>query len=302
MPRLHNREHFFKYVTKDVAKRIIEDHKLKWSCPLDFNDPFDHQFAFIHEDRIETLTNLLIERIQEYVWERDDIEFDTRNDLFGFGRILAGLKQIKDRIPREEFRRWMEPILPEIINSGRRAHANFNEDTRLFLLQTRVMCLAEENDNLLMWSHYSASHTGAVLKLKAIDDLDVPFLMAEKVRYSKEYPLLVTEEEWVDHLLYIRRITNFGERHHDLFLIKGEDWSYEKEWRISITSEEYPLGEATYFEEPPEVFGAIYLGCRMPQEDKEQIKELANQSLPNMEIWHAKQGQRAYKIEFEQLR
>jgi hypothetical protein len=301
MPRLHDRDHFFKYVTKDVAKLIINDHKLKWSCPLDFNDPFDHQFAFIDEDRIELLTDLRIQRVQEYVWDRDDIQFDV-TDPFGFGQILTRLKQMKNLIPREEFLRNTEAILPQMNDSCRRATAKFNEETRLFVLQTRVMCLAEENDNLLMWAHYSASHTGAVFKLRAIDDLDVPFLVAKKVRYSREYPILVTEEELINHLLCINRIINFGERHRDLFCTKGIDWSYEKEWRISITSEDYPLREAIYFREPPEVFGAIYLGCRMPQGDKEQIMELANQSLPNMEIWQASQGKRTYNIEFEQVR
>ncbi len=64
----------------------------------------------------------------------------------------------------------------------------------------------------------------------------------------------------------------------------------------------HPLREAIYFEELPEVFGAIYLGCLMPQEDKEQIMELANQSLRDMEIWQAVQVMKAYKIEFEHLR
>jgi hypothetical protein len=302
MPRFHDRDHFFKYVTKDVAKLIINDQKLKWSCPLDFNDPFDHQFAFIDEDRIEVFTGLLIHRIQEYVWNRNDIQFNVTDDPFGFGQILTRLKQMKSLIPREEFLRNTETILPQMIDSGRRATVNFNEETRLFVLQTRVMCLTEENDNLLMWGHYTASHTGAVFKLKAIDDLDVPFLVARKVRYSREYPVLVTEEEWINHLLYVNRIMNIGERHIDLFCTKGIDWSYEKEWRISITNEDYPLREAIYLREPPEVFGAIYLGCRMPQEDKEQIMELANQSLPNMEIWQARQGKRTYNIEFEQVR
>ncbi len=301
MPRLHDRDHFFKYVTKDVAKLIIQDHKLKWSCPLDFNDPFDHQFAFIDEEGIEALSNLIIRRVAEYVWDRNDIEFDTRNDPFGFGLILTQLKQMKNVISREEFLRNAKEILPQMNDSGRRALISFNKETRRFVLQTRVMCLAEENDNLLMWSHYSKSHTGAVFKLNAIDELDVSFLMARKVEYSREYPLLATEEEWINHLLYINRI-DFGRRQADLFYIKGEDWCYEKEWRISITSEDYPLGGAIYFKEPPEVFGAIYLGCRMPQGDQEQIMELASRSLPNMKIYQAVQGKRAYKIECERLR
>jgi hypothetical protein len=298
MPRYHDRDYFFKYVTKDVAKLIIKNHTLRWSCPVDFNDPFDHKFAFFDESRLEAIFRLLVERFETYVWERDDIQFDEANPL---GLILAHFKNKKDAIPRETYRTNVETIKQQSIESGQHALAEFNEETRRALLQTRGLCLTEENDNLLMWSHYSASHTGAVFKLNAIDELDVPLLVAKKVRYSREYPVLVTEEEWVDHALYINRI-DMGKREGELLLVKGEDWHYEREWRISITDEGYPLGGTIDFEEPPPVFGAIYLGCRMPDEDKKEIRELADKNLPEMEIWQAIQGQKAYKIEFEKLK
>jgi len=298
MQRYHDRDYFFKYVTKEVAKLIIKNHTLRWSCPLDFNDPFDHRFAFFDESRVEAISKLLVERFETYVWERDDVQFDETRP---FGSNAAHFKKNKDVISRKAFRRNAETIRQQTIQSGRRALAEFNEETRRSQLQTRVLCLAEENDNLLMWSHYSASHTGAVFKLNAIDEFDVPLLVARKVRYSKEYPVLVTEEEFVNHALCIKRI-DMGRREDELLLVKGEDWRYEKEWRISITDVAYPLGGAIDFKEPPPVFGAIYLGCRMPHEDKADILGLAGQSLPNMEIWQAVQGQKAYEIEFERLK
>jgi len=208
---------------------------------------------------------------------------------------------MKDVIPQEEFLRRFEAIRPQIVESAGRALAYFDEETNRARLQTRVLCLAEENDCLLMWSHYSASHTGAVFKLNVIEELDVSLLIAKKVTYSRVYPLLATEEELVDHLLYVNRI-DFVQRECDLLLVKGDDWHYENEWRVSITDETYPLGGVIDFREPPEVFGAIYLGCRMPRKDEEEIMELVAQHLPNMEIWKAVDGQRAYKIEFERLK
>ena len=298
MPRYHDRDYFFKYVTKEVAKLIVKDHTLRWSCPVDFNDPFDHRFAFFDEGHIESLFELLVKRLETYVWERDDIQFDKTHP---FGQILSQFKQNKAIIPRQAFLANAETIRHRMIQSGKRALADFNEETRRAQLQTRVLCLAGENSNLLMWSHYTASHTGAVIKLNAIDELDVPFLVAKKVRYSSEYPLLVTKEEWIDHALCIKRI-DFGKREGALLLVKGEAWRYENEWRISITDESYPLGGVIDFKEPSQVFGAIYLGCRMPQKDKKEIMDLATQNLPNMEIWQALQGQKAYKIEFYRLR
>jgi len=298
MPRYHDRDCFFKYVTKEIAKVIIKNHTLRWSCPADFNDPFDHRFAFFDESRIEAIFDLLLKRFETYIWERDDIQFDETHP---FGSILIQFKRNKNVIPRGAFRRNAEIIRQRIIQAGQRALAEFNEETRRARLQTRVLCLAEESDNLLMWSHYSKSHSGAVFKLNAIDTLDVPLLVAKKVRYSREYPVLVAEEEWVDHALCINRI-DMGRREGELLLVKGEDWHYEKEWRVSITDEAYPLGGAIDFREPPELFGAMYLGCRIPRKDEEEIMELASQSLPNMEIWKAVDGQKAYKIEFDRLK
>jgi hypothetical protein len=40
----HNQKCFFKYVTMDKAKKILENGKLRWSAPRHFNDPFDIQF------------------------------------------------------------------------------------------------------------------------------------------------------------------------------------------------------------------------------------------------------------------
>jgi hypothetical protein len=148
---------------------------------------------------------------------------------------------MRDVIPQQEFQRRFEAIRKQIVESAGRALAYFDEETNRARLQTRVLCLAEENDCLLMWSHYSASHTGAVFKLNVIDELDVPLLIAKKVTYSRVYPLLATEEELVDHLLYVHRI-DFVQRERDLLLVKGDDWHYENEWRVSITDEVVSFG------------------------------------------------------------
>lgn len=299
MPRYHDRDFFFKYVTKEAAQLIIKNRTLRWSCPIDFNDPFDHRFAFFDENRIDAIVDLFNQRLEAYVWEHDGgIQF---NSTHPFGLILNTFKEKKAVIPREAFRENAKAIRQRIVDAGKLALAYFNKETERARLQTKILCLAEENDNLLMWSHYSASHTGAVFKLNAIDELDVPLLVAKKVRYSGKYPLLVTEDEWIDHALCVNRI-DFVKRESELLLVKGKDWSYENEWRVSITNEDYSLGGTIDFKEPPEVFGAIYLGCRMEKEDKEIIMELAGRSLPNIEVWQAIQGQKTYKVEFKRLR
>jgi len=60
----------------------------------------------------------------------------------------------------------------------------FNEETGVPGFK-RGCLLAEENDNLLMWSHYSASPPGRSSSLNAIDELDTPLLVAKKVSILK---------------------------------------------------------------------------------------------------------------------
>jgi len=122
MPRYHDRDCFYKYVTCDVARLIIKNQTLRWSCPIAFNDPFDHRFAFISADQIEAFTELLQQCARSYVWDRDDIRFDATHP---FGLILAQLKQMRAVIPQEEFLRRFEAIRQQIVESGRRALAYF---------------------------------------------------------------------------------------------------------------------------------------------------------------------------------
>ena len=42
-------------------------------------------------------------------------------------------------------------------------------------------------DNLLLWAHYSASHTGVCLKFDITKDEDL-FALTFAVKYSKDYP------------------------------------------------------------------------------------------------------------------
>jgi hypothetical protein len=120
------------------------------------------------------------------------------------------------------------------------------------------------------------------------------------VRYSNKYPNLVEDGEYIDHMLCVNRI-DIGKREQELLFVKGKDWAYEHEWRISISDPRYPLGGFIDFEEPAPVFGSIYLGCRMSKEYRKEIQTLAKESLPGMEIWQAIQGRQLYLLKFERL-
>src|SRR5688572_21539252 len=81
-----------------------------------------------------------------------------------------------------------------------------------------VCCLTEICDDILMWSHYAAQHTGVCIGIR-------PDRIASKlfrpVEYSEVVPLL---DAWE----YIRGSAGTFVK---LGLTKASHWSYEKEWR-----------------------------------------------------------------------
>ena len=58
--------HFFKYASRQSALRVIESRSFRWSSPVNFNDPFDHQVGFVMDidpDRFVALMTNSLERI-----------------------------------------------------------------------------------------------------------------------------------------------------------------------------------------------------------------------------------------------
>jgi hypothetical protein len=99
-----------------------------------------------------------------------------------------------------------------------------------------ILCLTETADNLLMWAHYAASHSGLVLEFNCDNeffvrhfpngtmlnptgfdaDLRKDYGFLRRVEYSPLRPALTVGE-----------VTSF-----DRFLVKSIEWGYEREWRM----------------------------------------------------------------------
>lgn len=291
MPRLHNKSHFFKYVDQNAAKLIIKKQTLKWTSPLAFNDPFDHKVRSLDIDDLKGVAERAVANLVNSIWDNDSVQFDCSRLP---GALLTIFRTHKHKITKSEFLKELEGVTDEMVNHGKIAHQQFDQYYTKLLEKTRVVCVSEENDSILMWSHYANSHRGAVFKLNAIDELDTSLLVARKVIYSNTYPCLQTEDEMFNQVFCAQDI-DYDQRVKDLVYVKSDVWSYEKEWRISIQ------GDISFTREPSAVFGAIYLGCMMSKEDSGDIVNLAKIHLPEIEIWKAVQSSTVYKLRFERL-
>jgi hypothetical protein len=231
------------YLVTLLAKRIV-----RLSRPDAFNDPWDCRVHFsVPRDRLE------LRRLFQWLADRHWEQFP--------------------RIARHERRHRAH----QLKSKPAELRAKFLEMEQLMYRGLcklhRVYCLSEVCDSPLMWSHYTASHTGICLEFDAHAD---PFKYAAKVIYRRTYPAY--------------DITGTG---YEPLITKSEVWAYEAEWRI--VAEERNSAQALgniktddgFLTLPPGVLKSIIVGCRAGKESRELVAGLVRTHAPDVLVRHA---------------
>ncbi|MBE7546548.1 MAG: DUF2971 domain-containing protein [Candidatus Kuenenia stuttgartiensis] len=111
--------------------------------------------------------------------------------------------------------------------------------------QMGVLPFSEINDNILMWSHYSESHTGFCIEFERTDsnelgnwDYCMPVLYDDNLPTIK--PIELGDKKVVSKIL----------------TTKSKLWSYEREWRILVN-------KGNQIHDLPGNITGIVFGCRM---------------------------------------
>jgi hypothetical protein len=261
-----------------------------------FNDPFDHQAGFtldIDDDRFACLLTASIERVVF-------MDAPLRPVLPLLFQYLLRLRAIRDRVPRGDMLSQLGDASKEVAANLRAGIDGFNTKIHKHLLHSRVFCVSEKNDNVVMWSHYAEQHRGVVFRLACIDALDNRLIAAREVTYTdsfvafpslEEYTMYVTGERPLDFVAVVRKIA----------FTKHVDWQYESEWRVHLSlPPSEPEGDGYVdSEEPPEVFDGIYLGCRMDGKQQEDLLTEVKQQLPHTKVYRAVRSRTRFALAFE---
>jgi len=288
----HNKSYFYKYVSKNTLIKILKHQTMRWSSPVLFNDPFDLQgdpFGFPQNE----LTEALIKNFRRVI-KVPNIET--------FGEIDPSILGLRDAWQKGEIG---DEVIDKMESKYRMKMKGYNfqltsdEKQRLnkYLTENRVFCVAEENDNLLMWAHYSDSHKGAVIKMKCIPDLDNPLCAATQVVYQKELPWIGAIDDMAKHFCKIGKKPDISKWAYT----KSKHWSYEKEWRC--------IGESRNLQQQfdnnrfyPEEIEAIILGCKMGGSNKDEIRfNLLNPKYSHIKVFQANTNNREFKLNFEEI-
>lgn len=161
-----NDKEFFRYKylpfgTEKKSLNVIKEGTIMFTCPKNFNDPFDCQPV---------------------------VDADNLSEMDAFKRAFSkktkGMSFLDRRLTKDkmliEFRRS--------IKSG-----NLISD---FLDTVGVLSLSRQYDNALMWAHYAEYHRGFVVGFKynkpddlEETDMDIRRIIPQEVKYSKEKPI-----------------------------------------------------------------------------------------------------------------
>jgi DUF2971 family protein len=290
--KIHDREYFYKYVSADTLINILKFQTMRWSSPVLFNDPFDLQgdpFDFPQNELLEAMI-----KNQRIVIKSPDIEF--------LGEVDPTMLRFRNAWQKGELG---DEDIEELESKYRKTMAgykfNLTDDQRLglnkFITTSRVFCVAEENNNLLMWAHYSDSHKGVVIKIKCIPELDNPLCAATPVLYQKELPWIGAIDEMAKHFWKI------GEK-PDLVrwaYTKSDHWSYENEWRCIKDSRNLGRLYEDILFNPLEI-EEIYLGCKMEKNHMDVIRHnLLPPKYSHIKVFQAKTNNREFKLDFDEV-
>ena len=288
----HDRDHFYKYMTADTARLVLQNRTLRWSAPKLFNDPFDIQFDL----QLEYDRDRAVKEAMNEIWEiYSGVKPIVPNNALGLALML-----LRDRAPgmtRQELEGEMLETLHQGIDNAEAILPETQAAMRAVISDHKVLCLTEVHDNILMWSHYARSHTGVVIRLTCIDDLDSAWGVAQPVRYQAAMPRLLDERQTIQLMSGQGGIDKENLFANSVYT-KAADWAYEKEWRLVGRWDQTRETEDINFNS--EELTGVYFGCRISDADRQDLSALIEGSYSHAAMFEAQKSEQAFSLVFNE--
>ena len=246
---------------------ILSKDEIFFPSPGRFNDPFDCRIPLRYDDgtRDEVVGHWL-----EYLdTERTELSPVQRKlvaeDIFDSGRFqtLDGIKMAK--LVSEEFAQK----------------------------RMGVFSLSTNAANILMWSHYSHSHTGFSVGFLTQDIRNMCLTISKTtnqlmvllpVSYNSQYP---------DLNAY--RISNL-DRMKGQLLSKASDWTYEGEYRILLQN-----GADNLVRIPYDLVRRVILGCQVTNSNRQKLIDVLRSRRDKPVLYQAVKADRSFSLCFKRI-
>ncbi|MBO9124925.1 MULTISPECIES: DUF2971 domain-containing protein [unclassified Rhizobium] len=288
----NNRKHFFKYMSTQTAKIVVNAGTLRWSRSAMLNDPFDMNFDLPLKPNRDAIKTAALKACWKQFVSDTVPEDSTLHPVFEWTRS----------IPADQRERAFKTQLPISIDGWldtmQMSLPSMHVDAAPLLRDLKILSLTVRPDIPTMWAHYADSYRGVVLRFKSADKKS-PFFMAKPVDYVSELPDLFTDEELIDHITARKLITS-RMAVDKIIYTKSIHWSYEQEWRISLGSgrDKDKLYEDQFF--GMEELDGIIFGLGTTEDDREILSMLARKHEP-MQLMQLKRDRGRFGLYIENL-
>ncbi len=246
-------------------------------------------FKYLHPDRIDVLRNAMIcfsqpSRLNDpfeckphiqAIATQEEID-SSLNEQTSDEKILEKYKEFPREVRRKmslpEFSRQFRLDLKkyEHIQQNLLAEGTKNLSKNIFPKQIEelgILCLTESCDNLLMWAHYADSHRGFLIEF----DADADFFHNQRSGHD--------EFGYLRQVVYTEKRPSIilSKMDFSVFLTKGLEWQYEREWRMFM-----PIKQAdkifdngvSLFSFPKKMIKSIYLGANISDTTTQEILKI----------------------------
>jgi hypothetical protein len=228
--------------------RIFTDSILYFPSPPQLNDPFDCRVHFQPTASLPAIRKMFEELLERNYPNYKNLNREQRRNLIQKYKKVARKRSIED------------------ITWGIQNDLN----------ERGVLSLSASNNNILLWSHYAAGHSGICLQFLAMEN--TPFFnRAQRVDYLIDYPQVHLHDDPLWHI-------------KSFLLTKANDWNYEQEWRIIDTD---GPGEKVFSEE---LLVGVILGARIASEDRDYILNLVERRKAPIKIYQASINKGSYSL------
>ena len=250
---------------KERVREIFEDHKVWFSKPKDFNDPFEFQFT----PSFDATTYEKIEAYAHFLKKKNSSLTNNAAIAKATSDILA--------MGESGVKKWEHSRLVNFRNS---------------LANTGVFSLTEYRNDILMWSHYADKHRGICIKFCPIrngklDDKLVDFYcQAFKVNYPDGNDLPIIHLYKYDLLELVQKSV----------LTKARHWEYEGEWRILDVR-----GGPGKKPIPEGIISSVILGCQIEKEVRKWVIDLTSKYPTPVTIYETRIRPNYYELEFRKI-
>jgi hypothetical protein len=256
--------------TDSYHKRMLSNNELYLTSPKNFNDPFDcrigQNFSLLSKEESEKyITNLAISHFQEVVKQGND-----------FSVVLNDFE-----------RRFQDK---EVFQA--------KADSTLFAIEDHcygIFSCSRRWNSILMWSHYSANHTGICIgfrweKMMTLIDKNIIGKCGD-VSYATNFPKLKPIVAKLDIDVMKRA---FIQTH-----TKAKDWKYEEEYRFMQNDPNGISESKRTIHISDDFFSEVIMGLAIPDKFRDEVLNICRKK--GIPVYQAKKKKFKFDISREKV-